>query len=113
MKTVYRASLCSILVGFLAIAAAAQDKATMSSPSTSNPSSLSKADQVFVKDAAEGGMAEVELGRLAVEKASNADVKKFGQRMVEDHNKANEELKDIAGKQNVALPNEPTAKHKA
>ena len=51
-----------------------------------------------MKGAAEGGMAEVELGRLAVEKASNDDVKKFGQRMVDDHSKANEELKEIAAK---------------
>jgi putative membrane protein len=113
MKTAYRASLCSILVGFLPIAAAPQDKASMSWRSTSNPSSLSKADRLFVKDAADGGMAEVELGRLAVERASNAEVKKFGQRMVEDHSKANEELKDIAGKKNIALPNELAAKHKA
>jgi len=66
-----------------------------------------------MKGAAEGGMAEVELGRLAVEKASNDDVKKFGQRMVDDHSKANEELKEIAAKKNVALPNEASAKHKA
>src|SRR5438270_9265636 len=103
MKTACRASLCSILLGFLAIAATQQDKANMSSASTSNSSSLSKADQLFVKDAADGGMAEVELGRLAVEKASNEEVKKFGQRMADDHSKANEELKDIAGKKNVAL----------
>jgi putative membrane protein len=113
MKNCLRASLCLILVGFLAIAATPQDKASMFSASTSNTSALNKADQLFVKDAAGGGMAEVELGRLAVEKGSTDDVKKFGQRMVDDHTKANEELKDIAGKRNIPLPNEPDAKHKA
>ena len=42
-------------------------------------------------------MAEVELGKLATQKASSEDVKKFGQRMVDDHTKANDQLKQIAG----------------
>jgi putative membrane protein len=70
-------------------------------------------DPAFVKEAAMGGMAEVELGKLAAEKASNADVKKFGQRMVDDHSKANDELKMIAGAKNVTLPSALDAKHKA
>ena len=51
-------------------------------------------DKKFVMDAAVGGMAEVELGKLAAEKATNPEVKQFGQRMVDDHTKANDELKD-------------------
>ena len=54
------------------------------------------ADATFMKEAAEGGMAEVALGQLAVEKASSSDVKTFGQRMVDDHSKANDELKQLA-----------------
>ena len=114
MKMAYRASLFAILGGLLTTAVARQNNAnTSSGPSSPSSSRLSKGDQTFIKGAAEGGMAEVELGRLAVEKTSNDDVKKFGQRMVDDHSKANEELKEIATKKNVALPNEPSAKHKA
>jgi len=70
-------------------------------------------DQSFVMEAAKGGMAEVELGKLAADKASNPDVKKFGQRMVDDHSKANDELKAIAGRKNITLPAGPDAKQKA
>ncbi len=62
------------------------------------------ADSNFMTKAAQGGMAEVELGQLAVQKASNQSVKDFGQKMVDDHSKANEELKSIAAKQGVTLP---------
>lgn len=71
------------------------------------------ADTKFMKEAAEGGMAEVALGQLAAEKASNSDVKKFGQRMVDDHSKANDELKQIASQKNVDLPQDLSAKDKA
>jgi putative membrane protein len=65
---------------------------------------LSSQDQKFMMDAAKGGMMEVELGRLATQKASSADVKSFGQRMVDDHSKANDQLKSIATQKGVTLP---------
>jgi putative membrane protein len=74
---------------------------------------VSAADTRFMKEAAIGGMAEVEMGRLAAEKASSADVKQFGQRMVTDHGKANDELKSLAQQKNVTLPTELDAQHKA
>ncbi|WP_461128422.1 DUF4142 domain-containing protein [Spirosoma aerophilum] len=58
----------------------------------------------FAVKAATGGMMEVELGRLAQEKAQSKDVKDFGAMMVSDHSKANEELKSIAATQNITLP---------
>ncbi len=65
---------------------------------------LSSADREFVRKAAEGGLAEVELGQLATEKASSQDVKQFGQRMVSDHSQANTQLKEIAAQKGVTLP---------
>jgi putative membrane protein len=70
-------------------------------------------DAAFVHEAAMGGMAEVELGRLATQNASSDDVKQFGQRMVEDHGKANDELKALAGKKNITLPAALDQKHQA
>ena len=61
-------------------------------------------DAKFVHEAAIGGMAEVSLGKLAAEKATNPDVKQFGQRMVDDHSKANDELKTYASQKGVTLP---------
>jgi putative membrane protein len=67
----------------------------------------------FMTSAAEGGMAEVEMGRIAVQNASDEKVKQFGQRMVDDHTKANDELKEIAARKNVTLPDGPNASQKA
>ncbi|HTO75023.1 MAG TPA: DUF4142 domain-containing protein [Thermoanaerobaculia bacterium] len=67
----------------------------------------------FARKAAIGGMTEVELGRLAVERASNARVKEFGQRMVNDHTRADTELRVAAREQGIPLPAELDAEHKA
>jgi putative membrane protein len=70
-------------------------------------------DVEFVLDAAQGGMAEVELGKLAAERAKNDEVKKFAQRMVDDHTKAGEQLKSIADSKGIKLPTEMEAKDRA
>ena len=114
--------LAGTVIGLMSLGAAAQssDKAAGSSQdssksasSASGSSQLSAADQTFVKKAAQGGMAEVELGKLATQKASSEDVKKFGQRMVDDHTKANDQLKQIAGTKGVTLPTELDSKDQA
>jgi putative membrane protein len=61
----------------------------------------------FMKSAAHGGVAVVELGKLAGTNAQNAEVKSFGQMMVNDHSKANTELKSLAAKKNLTLPTDP------
>lgn len=61
-------------------------------------------DEEFAKKAAQGSMAEVKLGQLAEEKGQSEEVKKFGHRMVEDHTKANDKLKEAAMKDNINLP---------
>jgi len=74
---------------------------------------MKPAERKFVMDAAEGGMAEVELGKLAKDKGSSDGVKQFGQRMFDDHSKANDELKKIASSKTITLPDSLDAKHKA
>ncbi len=68
-------------------------------------------DAKFATDAANGGMAEVALGKLALTKTSNASIKKFAQMMVDDHGKANDELKGIAKKKNITLPDAVDTDH--
>jgi putative membrane protein len=74
-------------------------------PTTANKSAAS-ADAAFVRQAAEGGMMEVAKGKIAAQKGSHEGVKQFGQRMADDHTKANDELKSIAGGKNITLPDE-------
>jgi putative membrane protein len=64
-------------------------------------------DATFYKNAAEGGLAEVELGQLAQDKASSPDVKAFGAMMVADHSAANDKLKTVAAGKGVELPTSP------
>jgi putative membrane protein len=74
---------------------------------------LANPDSTFVTKAAGGGLAEVQLGQLATQKASNPDVKAFGQQMVDDHSKANTELQGIASRKSVTLPNTMDSKDQA
>ena len=62
-------------------------------------------DEEFAKEAADAGMMEVKLGELAQSKGQSQEIKTLGQHMVTDHTKANEELKALAMKKNIVLPN--------
>jgi putative membrane protein len=75
--------------------------------SPASPMAAAQGDSEFAVEAASGGLAEVELGKLAQTKGSNAEVKGFGEMMVKDHSKANEELKTIAEAKGITLPPAP------
>jgi len=64
-------------------------------------------DSSFYKNAAEGGLAEVQLGKLAQEKSSNASIKDFGAMMVSDHSAADDKLQAIATAKDLKLPTSP------
>jgi putative membrane protein len=72
---------------------------------------LSPHDQTFVQQAAIGGLAEVQEGHLAVSRAQAADVKQFGQHMVDEHTPNNKELMALAEQKGVTLPPALDAKH--
>nr|MBA3442304.1 DUF4142 domain-containing protein [Pyrinomonadaceae bacterium] len=78
--------------------------------SGSAESMISNDDRKFMMAAAEGGMSEVEMAKVALEKASSDSVKQFAQKMIDDHTKANDKLKEIASKKGVTLPTAPDAK---
>lgn len=69
-------------------------------------------DQKFFKEAASGGMMEVQMGQMAQQKGQSQEVKDFGGKMVKDHGKANEELKALAQQKNAKMPDKLESKHK-
>ena len=85
---------------------------TSAPPAAASTAGLASSDSSFLRKAAEGGIAEVALGNLAKEKASDPGVKEFAQRMIDDHSKANVELKALANKKGVAVPSEADSKSK-
>ncbi len=78
-----------------------RDATTMKSP-----------DQDFIMKAAQGGMAEVNLGNLAKQNGGSDAVKQFGDKMVTDHSKANDELRQLAQQKGITLPSDVSGKDK-
>ncbi len=70
----------------------------------SGQSNLSAADKKFMTEAAQGGLAEVQLGQLASKRATKSEVKQYAQRMVQDHTQVNTQLKQLASQKGVTLP---------
>jgi putative membrane protein len=67
---------------------------------------VSSSDKKFVEKAAQGGIAEVQFGRLAGQRAQSDEVKQFAQRMVTDHSAANDKLKQLAAQKGIAVPSD-------
>jgi putative membrane protein len=89
------------------------DEQSRKGASEAGPGTSQTNDQRFIKEAADGGLAEVELGQMAADKASSPEVKQFAQRMVKDHSEANNQLKQIAMQKGVTLPDSLSAKNEA
>ncbi len=70
-------------------------------------------DKMFLRKAAGGGLAEVQLGQLAAQKAGSDDVKALGQRMVDDHTKLNNDMAPIADSMGVRLPKSMSKENQA
>ena len=87
------------------------------SPSTprgeNSPNSLSSRDSNFVMQAAQTGMLEVQLGRLAVQRGSSPGVKRYGQEMVEEHTQKNQELMQLAMQKGQEVPRAMSSQNKA
>jgi putative membrane protein len=84
-----------------------QDKGvpgTEAQTQTGKASQLSRGDEKFIKDACRGGKMEVQMGNLGVQRAQNPQVKEFAQRLIDDHTKANSELKQLATSKGLIFP---------
>lgn len=94
----------------LSVAADRAEQAPQQAPTPATQ--LSKQDTDFFEDAAQGGLLEVRLGQLAVKNATNEEVRKYAQRMIDDHSKLNTQLAQIAHqKRGLVVPNALDKKH--
>lgn len=93
--------------------------ATQPSPPATKPSlgtqqnqtRLSPADRQFINEAAQGGMAEVQLGQLALKRGSSNAVKQYAQQMIDEHTRVNKELMAIASQKGVTPPKAIAPRH--
>ncbi len=88
-----------------------QNEERIEATSSGNVADKKEDDAEFLVEAASGGMLEVQLANLALQKASSPQVKEFARMMIEDHGKANNELKALAASKNVTLPTALIDKH--
>jgi len=112
-KAIYVGSVTVALSAIGSWAVLAHQDSPAAKANTTNVARPSIADTHFAKEAAQGEIAEVKLGKLAQDKGSNDSVKNFGKRMVDDHSKAGDRLKDVASQENIALPTDNSAKDQA
>lgn len=75
-------------------------------------SAIGNPDEFFLVRAAQLNAAEIAAGRIAVERASNPEVRQYGQQMIEDHTRANQELMRLAERKGVSLPTQPDEMHR-
>lgn len=91
--------------------ASPMNQATPSNQDPNGPAAMM--DKAFVRQALQGGMTQVQLGQLALQKSSSPDVKQFAQKMVDDHTKLGDALKQVAQEMNVKPPDSLSGKDKS
>lgn len=111
--TVTGAIIAIGLVGGLDYSALAQMSEPIPNESSSPQSQMSAIDRQFITDAIQGGMAEVKLAQLALQRSSNEEVKDFALRMIVEHTRANRELMRLATQKGVTPPTTLNPKHEA
>lgn len=104
LRTLTAAIALAFGSGWVAAQTTAPSSTAQNTSKASASQKLSHADKEFIEDAAKGGMFEVQSGKLAQQKASDTAVKEFANRLVQDHTKANDELKQIADAKGVTMP---------
>jgi putative membrane protein len=123
------AMIGSAAIGQMGSSPQASRPATQNSPNSTNPDGTTAMDQnmngmrasgdqtmmdkMFVHKALEGGMAEVELGQLALTKTNDPDIKAFAQKMVDDHGKMGDDMKMVAEQNGVKVPQRLSKKDEA
>jgi putative membrane protein len=105
-------ALAGLLIAVPAVVSA-QTPTRRDAAKDSSTSKMARADEKFLKEAAAGNLAEVKLGELAQQQAASDSVKEFGKRMATDHQKAYDELKQLASQKGAAVPTTLDRSHQA
>lgn len=119
MKNILYAGLIGtgmvLSLGFVAVAEQSEPQPSTlqnrENTTEQNQNRLSSSDRLFMNRAAQGNLAEISLSQLALERASNDDVKQYAQQMIEQHTQANNQLMQLAGQKGVTLPKELDTRH--
>jgi putative membrane protein len=90
-----------------------QTSGASASDSKSSVGKMSQADEKLMKELAAANMAEIKAAQVALDKSKDNQVQKFAQKMLDDHTKAHEKVRDLAQVKNVSLPNDLEGKHQA
>jgi putative membrane protein len=107
-KIIWQTAITALALMSAAPLGAAEHRDTDTKETTKDRGQFTARDYRFVTEAARGGMMEVRLGELAKQKGGSQAVRDFGQRMVADHLKANDELKQIVSSKGATLPSDLT-----
>lgn len=120
MLNLYRnprlASVAAFAVLLGALAGCAQKGGGSTSSATgmsASGSQVAKADQKMMNDIVEANLAEIETGKLALEKSQNTHIRAFAQKMIDDHTSAMQALQALARTKGIDLPKETDLQHKA
>jgi len=105
-----------VMAGLLALGGSAFAQAVDQSGANNNPGgarldtgtqkvggTLNSADRQFVEKVSGDNLAEIKMAKLALQKSQNPDVKNYAQMIIDDHEKANQQLRTIAQDQNLAM----------
>ena len=109
-------SKISTVVGLIAasvLAPGAFAQTGGSSGSGMSSMSVPAADKKFAMMVAQTDIAELQVSNMALQKSNSDDVKKLAQKLIDDHTKTTDSMKEIASKKGLTLPTETDAKHKA
>ncbi|WP_437966181.1 DUF4142 domain-containing protein [Sorangium sp. So ce260] len=106
--------LFTIMMGaaLLPASASAQQQGSTGQQAQAGDVKLSKSDREFVEKAGQGGLFEVRLGQVAQQRAASPEVKRFAQRMIDDHSAVNKRLAELAQKKGVLVPQELDQDHR-
>jgi putative membrane protein len=101
MKRAMKVALAAAVCLCLAQVSLAQQERQGTRDQRESDDQRTVSDQDFVRMASSDGLAEIDLGRMAMEQATNPDIKRFAQRVIDDHTKANQELNRTASKMGI------------
>jgi putative membrane protein len=116
----FTSTACAVAAAALLVGVGAPAQDTITRPAAGDSATtakgkagaqLARGDRKFIEEAAKGGLAEVELGKLAQQKATHDQVRQFGARMVEDHGGSHNELKQLAQIKGMSVPAAPDRSH--